>query len=110
MKNAITSAICQKCGECCRNYPFVKLSLHEIHDLEKLTGLPFDAFSGRIDEAGEDYYLDFKENGDCFFLKEENGDFSCSVYESRSEMCKNYPSKPSQNDVCNSNLEMMAMK
>lgn len=110
MKNIITNSICKRCAECCKNYPYVRLSLHEIHELEKLTGLPFDIFSDRIDEAGEEYYLDFKENGDCFFLDENNGDYSCGVYESRSGICRNYPSMLSENDVCNSNREMMLLK
>jgi Fe-S-cluster containining protein len=108
MENMITHAICKKCAACCKNYPFVRLSLHEIRELKKLTGLPYEIYSGRIDEAGEEYYLTFKENGDCFFLNENNGDYSCRVYESRSEICRNYPSMPSQNDVCNSNRGMVA--
>lgn len=110
MKNAITSAICKKCAVCCKNYPFVRLTLDEIRELEKRTGLPFDAFSDRIDEAGEDYYLYFKENGDCFFLDENNGDYSCTVYESRAAICRSYPSKPRQKEVCSSNREMMMLK
>jgi Fe-S-cluster containining protein len=110
MKNTITSAICKKCAECCRNYPFVKLSRHEISELERLTGLSSDIFSNLIDKGGDEYFLDFKKNGDCFFLNENNGDYSCGVYESRSETCRNYPSKPSQNAVCNSNQEMMLLK
>lgn len=110
MKNIITSTTCRRCAECCRNYPYVRLSLDEIRKLEKLTGLPFYIFSSRVDEAGEAYYLNFKDNGDCFFLNENNGNYSCSVYELRSEICKNYPSMPSENAVCNSNQEMMLLK
>ena len=103
MKNKITSEICKKCAECCKNHPFVELSQHEIYELEKLTGLPSDVFSNRKGEAFDEYFLDFKENGDCFFLDENNGDYSCAVYLSRSEICRNYPSKPLQNEVCDSN-------
>jgi Fe-S-cluster containining protein len=78
--------------------------------LERLTKLPFDIFSNRTDGAGEEYFLNFKENGDCFFLNENNGDYSCGVYESRAEVCRNYPSMPNQIDVCNSNREISSIK
>jgi len=44
-------------------------------------------------KAVEEYFLQFQKNGDCFFLNENNGSYSCSVYEIRPEICKNYPSK-----------------
>jgi Fe-S-cluster containining protein len=102
MTNIITNAVCKKCAGCCKEYPYVRLSLHEVRELEKLTGLSADIFSTRKNEAGEEYFLNFKENGDCFFLNECNGDYSCGVYESRGEVCRRYPSMPSQIDVCNS--------
>lgn len=51
MENIITSEICKKCAECCKHYPFVELSQHEIYDIEKLTGLPFDVFTNQKGEA-----------------------------------------------------------
>jgi Fe-S-cluster containining protein len=81
----------------------VELSPHDIDALEKLTGLPLDVFANQKGEAVEEYFLSFKENGDCFFLNNNNGDYSCEVYEARSEICRNYPSKPSQNKVCKLN-------
>jgi Fe-S-cluster containining protein len=107
MENMVTSEICRKCAECCKNYPFVELSQHEIHELEALTGLPSDVFSNRKGEAVEEYFLGFRENGDCFFLNENNGIYSCGVYESRSAICRNYPSKPSQNEFCDSNRKII---
>jgi Fe-S-cluster containining protein len=109
MENIIISEICQKCAECCRNYPFVELSQNEIYEIEKLTKLPSDFFTNQKGEAGEEYFLQFKENGDCFFLNENNGDYSCGVYEARSKICRNYPSKPNQNKVCDSNREMILL-
>jgi uncharacterized protein len=103
MENKISSEICQKCAECCKNFPFVELSQNEIYELEKHTGLPFDMFTNPKGETVEEYFLQFKENGYCFFLHENNGDYSCGVYEARSEICRNYPSKPCQNEVCNAN-------
>lgn len=110
MENIITSEICKKCGECCQHYPFVELSQYEIFELENLTGLPSDAFTNAKDEAGEEYFLDFKENGDCIFLNENNGYYSCGVYEARSAICRNYPAKKSQNEVCDSNRKKFCIK
>jgi len=105
MQKIILSEICRKCGECCKNYPFVELSHNEIYALEKLTGLPFYVFTDKKDEGSEEFFLQFKKNGNCFFLHENNDDYSCGVYESRPVICRNYPSKSIQNEVCNANRE-----
>lgn len=103
MENKISSEICIKCAECCKNYPFVVLSQHDIFELEKITALPFDAFTNQKGGAVEVYFLDFKKNGECIFLNENNGDYSCNVYESRPAICRKYPGKKSQDEVCDSN-------
>jgi len=107
MKNIISSEICKKCAECCKNYPFIELSQNEISEMEKLTKLPSDFFTNQKGETDEEYFLQFKENGDCFFLNENNGDYSCGVYEARSKICRDYPSKPNQNEICDYNREMI---
>jgi Fe-S-cluster containining protein len=107
MENMMLSGICKKCAECCKNYPFVELSQNEIHELRKLTGFSVDVFTNQKGEAVEGYFLKFKENGDCFFLDENDGDYSCGVYEARSAICRDYPSKPSQNEVCAANRKMV---
>jgi Fe-S-cluster containining protein len=103
----ILSEICKKCAECCKNFPYVKLYQAEISALEKLTGLPSDVFANRKGEALEEYFMLFKENGDCCLLNENNGNYSCIAYEARSEICRNYPSSPSENKVCNANRKMI---
>lgn len=100
------SEICKKCAECCKHYPFIELSQNEIIELGKVTGLRLDVFANPKGKAVEEYFLQFKENGDCFFLNENNGSYSCGVYEARSVVCRNYPSKPRQNEVCDINREM----
>jgi Fe-S-cluster containining protein len=107
MENVITSEICKKCAECCKNFPFVELSQTEIHEIEKLTDLPSELFTNQKSEVDEEYFLQLKENGDCFFLNEKNGDYSCGVYAARSGICRNYPSNPKQKEACNSNREEM---
>lgn len=107
MENIITNGICKKCAECCKNYPFVELSKNEIYEIEKVTELPSDLFASQKGESGEGYFMQFKENGNCFFLNENNGDYSCGIYESRSRICRNYPSKLIENEVCDSNRGMI---
>lgn len=99
----ITSEICQRCGECCRNFPFIELSRAEIHQLEELTGLTMEKFANPKGEESEEYFLQFKENGDCYFLNKTAGGYFCSVYEARPVKCRAYPSRPDQNEVCQAN-------
>ncbi len=101
MENIILAEICKKCAECCKNYPFVNLSKDEIHYLELLTGLDSDVFAIQKRKGIEGYFLQFQDNGNCFFLGEKNGDFSCKVYEARPEICREYPGKPLQKKICN---------
>ncbi|MBN1224174.1 MAG: YkgJ family cysteine cluster protein [Candidatus Aminicenantes bacterium] len=103
----ISSEICRKCAECCKNYPYIRLSQNEVRELENLTGLTFVLFAIPKSEGVEEYFMQFKENGDCFFLNENNGDYSCSAYEARSEICRKYPSTPSENQVCEANRKMI---
>jgi len=103
MKNITSTEICKKCGECCKNYPFVELSKNEIHALEQATALHLGVFTIPKGKAVEEYFLQFQANGDCFFLHENNGSYSCGVYEARPEICKNYPAKPKQKEACYAN-------
>ena len=103
MRNTISSEICTLCAECCRHYPYVELSQTDIAALETFTGLRFDAFTNPKGKAVEEYFLQFKDNGDCVFLNEKNGRYSCGVYEARSGICRAYPATPIQNDACHAN-------
>jgi uncharacterized protein len=107
MGNIVLSEVCNKCAQCCKNYPFVELSRNEIHEMEKLTGLPVDAFTDKKGEADGDFFLQFKENGDCVFLNDNNGEYSCAVYKARSGVCRNYPSNPGQKETCDANRKMV---
>jgi uncharacterized protein len=106
MENTISSETCKSCAECCKHYSFVELSQIEINALEKLTGLPFEVFTNPKGKAVEEYFLKFKENGDCYFLNANNGNYSCSVYEARAGICVNYPSGPIQNETCDANRKI----
>lgn len=97
--------ICKKCAECCKNHPFVDLTSNEIMSLEKATGLHPDVFTNQKGQDVEEYFLQFQDNGYCFFLTESSGSFSCSVYDARPEICKNYPAEPTQKHVCEAHMK-----
>jgi Fe-S-cluster containining protein len=104
MEIVILTEICKKCAECCKNYPFIDLSNNDISIIEKATGLLHDVFTNKKGNEPEEYFLQFKENGYCLFLAENNGSFSCSVYEARPAICQSYPSKLSQKELCDANM------
>jgi Fe-S-cluster containining protein len=95
--------MCRKCAECCKHYPLISLSKNEINSLELFTGLHFGIPVNSKGIAYEGYLLQFKENGDCLFLNEINGSYSCDVYEVRPQTCKQYPSNPRQQEACTLN-------
>lgn len=107
MENHLLTKICKKCAECCKNYPFITLSINEIHSLQKLTGLPAHVFTNPIGKEVEEYFLQFQENGHCYFLHENEGIFSCAVYDERPGICKKYPSSPVQENVCAANQKKL---
>ncbi len=100
MEYVISIHKCIRCGECCKNFPFVELSRAEVDAIARLTGLPVDAFTNSKDKAVEEYFLDFKPGGECLFLKEEGGHYSCGVYEARPAICKSFPSDVKQLAYC----------
>jgi uncharacterized protein len=102
MKKRLSSEICQKCSECCRHYPFVELTPTEINALEKMTLLSGEVFANK-NETAEQYFLQFTEDGNCFFLDKVDGGFTCRVYEARPHICRNYPYKPVQKQACAAN-------
>lgn len=99
------SEICKKCAECCKHHPFVDLSAKEINTLADATGLSAEVFTNSKGKVVEEYFLQFKANGNCFFLKDNNGSFSCGVYEARPGICKKYPSEPIQKNFCDASCE-----
>jgi len=79
--------------------------MEEVISIEKSTGLCRNVFTNQKGKDIEEYFLQFKQNGYCVFLNGSNGMFSCSIYEARPEICKNYPSKPGQKDLCASHIQ-----
>jgi len=92
--------ICNNCGTCCRNFAYILLSQDDIKTLENFTGLTSEEFTNNVDKAGEKRFMKFQDNGDCIFLKIIDGVYSCSVYEARSVLCRDYPSNDIQREAC----------
>jgi len=99
----MTLKTCRECAECCRHFAFAKLSQFEIEIIEDFTGLHFSMFTYLIGTKGEGRFLKFKENGDCIFLNRDEGTYSCSIYDARSKVCREYPSNQIQNEACSIN-------
>jgi Fe-S-cluster containining protein len=97
------SDICKKCAACCKRYPFIEVSQKEIFSLKEATGVHPDLFTNRKDDEKDEYFLQFKENGFCYFLAEQDNAFYCSAYAARPGICKNFPSNPLQQEVCDIN-------
>jgi Fe-S-cluster containining protein len=85
---------CTQCGNCCTGAPgYVYVSREEV---EKIA-----AFIGRTDgwldrqhlrRVGLRYSLtEDRRNGDCCFLKQENGKRICTIYPVRPLQCRTWP-------------------
>ncbi len=103
MGRVVTSEMCAKCGGCCKNFPFVALSVDEIGALSAFTGLEAVAFADSDRNLNPGHFLKFQKSGSCVFLKEEAGNYACSVYEARPGVCRSYPFTPTQDKVCAAN-------
>jgi Fe-S-cluster containining protein len=84
------SFTCERCGECCKKL-YILLSDSDISRIESFDYRMND-FS-EIEPLGEykGKRVLKKINGKCVFLENKDGKFSCSIYESRPEICKKYP-------------------
>jgi Fe-S-cluster containining protein len=105
MESVISHEICRRCGECCKNFPYIELSDLEIDVLERATTLPPSVFTNPKGEGGDGYFMQFQANGDCYFLHGKAGGYSCGVYQARPGICRSYPSKPIQEETCCRNRE-----
>lgn len=78
----------------------MEVSAAEVAVLAEASGLDPEVFAHRKGEDSDEYFLKFKDNGDCYFLSDDEDSAGCSVYEARAAVCRAYPSKPPQNDRC----------
>ena len=84
---------CTQCGNCCSGEPgYVWATREEIGKIA--------AFLGRTDgwldpehlrRVGLHYSLTEHPNGECIFLKRENGKSMCSIYPVRPLQCRTWP-------------------
>ncbi len=97
--------LCRTCGECCKGYPFIELSRSEVDAIIAATGLSSDVFAISKGRVIEEFFFQFKDNGECLFLKEVDGFYTCSIYEARPHICGTYPVSPKQKEYCNAAIE-----
>lgn len=84
---------CTQCGNCCSGEPgYVWATKKEIAEISK--------FLGRSDEwldkehlrrIGPRYSLTERPDGDCIFLRREEGKALCSIYSVRPSQCRTWP-------------------
>ena len=91
---------CISCAECCKNYPFIRLSQSEVILITKYTALHMDQFAELKEKEVGSYFLKFNKNGDCYFLKYDNGTYCCKIYGIRPCICRNYPNTIIQKEYC----------
>ena len=85
---------CTQCGNCCTGAPgYVYLSREEIGRIAAFIGRT-DGTLGKehLRRVGFRYSLtEDKKNGDCCFLKTEDGKRTCSIYPVRPLQCRTWP-------------------
>ena len=84
---------CTLCGNCCSGEPgYVWATKEEVAAIAKFLGRN----DGKLDEkhlrrVGLHYSLTEKPDGDCIFLKRENGKATCPIYPVRPLQCRTWP-------------------
>jgi hypothetical protein len=84
---------CTQCGNCCSGDPgYVWATKEEIRKIAEFLGRT----DGWLDKAhvrrvGLRYSLTERPDGDCIFLKRENGKTMCGIYPVRPVQCRTWP-------------------
>jgi len=84
---------CTQCGNCCSGDPgYVWATKDEIAKISAFLGRP-DGWLDRahVRRVGLHYSLTEHANGDCVFLKRENGKSMCTIYPVRPLQCRTWP-------------------
>jgi uncharacterized protein len=84
---------CTQCGNCCSGPPgYVWLTKEEIAGIAKRLGTK-DGRLGKeyVRRVGLRFSLTERADGDCVFLKRENGRTFCGIYEVRPLQCRTWP-------------------
>ena len=77
------------CGECCKRL-VVEVTPSEIKKIKSL-GYKEEDFLEKGFFHPEKFTLKRNKNGCIFLKKEEDGKYSCKIYENRPKICKDYP-------------------
>jgi hypothetical protein len=87
------SFTCTQCGNCCGGDPgYVWATEEELARIAQFIGHENPRLDKRyLKRVGVRYSLVEKENGDCIFLKRENGKAACSIYPVRPLQCRTWP-------------------
>lgn len=72
--------VCSTCGNCCR-LRFIELTLKNVERIQAKGHKNF------YDEIKNEFVMK-RNNGKCIFLNQDN---SCSIYEIRPEVCRDFP-------------------
>jgi len=84
---------CTQCGNCCSGEPgYVWATKEEVRRISEFLGRT----DGWLDKkhlrrVGLRYSLTERPDGDCVFLKRENGKAMCSIYPVRPLQCRTWP-------------------
>lgn len=84
---------CTQCGNCCSGEPgYVWATKEEVRRISEFLGRT----DGWLDKkhlrrVGLRYSLTERPDGDCIFLKRENGKAMCSIYPVRPLQCRTWP-------------------
>ncbi|MHC4695949.1 MAG: YkgJ family cysteine cluster protein [Planctomycetota bacterium] len=84
---------CTQCGDCCTGAPgYVWANKEEIRKIAKFLERTDDWLDKQhLRRVGLRYSLTERPNGDCIFLRRENGRFHCSIYAVRPLQCRTWP-------------------
>ena len=84
---------CTQCGNCCSGDPgYVWATKEEIRLISKFLGWTDDSMRAKhLRRVGLRYSLTEKPDGDCIFLKREDGKTMCTIYPVRPLQCRTWP-------------------
>lgn len=84
---------CTQCGNCCSGDPgYVWATKEEIRRIAEFLGREDGWLDGKhLRRVGFRYSLTERRDGDCIFLKRDNGKAMCSIYPVRPLQCRTWP-------------------
>jgi Fe-S-cluster containining protein len=90
---------CERCAECCKKL-YIILNDEDIKNIEKLGYSKEDFCEGELIGEFKGKFVLKKEDDKCIFLEKDKDGYSCSIYESRPEICRKYPFFGKEVETC----------